>query len=324
MDTHRNKFFVYSYMPPKRSSKSSKKPPVVRTSANILSNLISNLELEKEFTTYISVAKVMEIIGKSGVFSKNYKSPAKTEFIKSCWKFYSGNAFSFVINKYMYLDRADNKLIVGNPKYTDEDMILVYNNLPMFKHYVENLLMSLATERLGGPVPNNMILLMELLVSGLKSTPHIRDEHPEFFMTTKMDTVLYRGFRMVGTEEEVRSILSEPNKSFVSTTTNIHIALQHAKPVKNEKSVLIIYTVDPNISLIEVGKIHTDVVIARMATLENELLLMPGHKFKILEKGIFNEESIAKVNLTTRKNTETHFLTGDVVEYPYYKIHISK
>jgi hypothetical protein len=307
-------------MPPRRRATAKKEPP---TDAKILANLMANANSDMEFDTPIPISKVMSIIGSSGVFTNTFKSPAKTKFILDCWRFYSGNPFSYVINKYMYLDKPRNKLVVG-PHYTEADLIQVYSNLPIFRMYAENLLHAVATEPLEGTMPMNTNLLMELLILGLKSTSHIKAEHPEFFMTTRDDTIMYRGFRLMGSDD---SILLNPNKSFVSTTPDINIALQHAKPIRDDQSgVLVVYSFDSGITLVEVNKLHTDILISRIAQQsESELLLLPGYKFKLLEKGIFNKQSVAALHtFKNRKSTETQLVTGDDMEIPYYKIHVTK
>jgi hypothetical protein len=322
-------------MPPKRTAKTAKTAKTTAKTAKTantrtaLTQLISDLEETEQYSTQLSIKTAMEIIGKSGVFSRNFKSADKEEFIMAAWKFYSGNQLSYVINKYMYMGSPNNSLVVGSPHYTDEDLFHVYSNLPVFKMYADNLIKSLSKEPLDGELPNKMNFLMELLVGGLMTTVHLKSVRPEFFMTTKEDTVTYRGFRFPSSSID-ESILLKPNKSFVSTTEDIEIALQHAKPATaGEQGALVVYSFDPNMTLIRVNKLHTDILLSRMAQQsEKELLFIPGHKFKLLEKGVFKKQKASAVHTFNSKNVrnavaDTYFVKGDDIEIPYYKIHVS-
>jgi len=310
----------------KPKPKPKTKPPlsVSRSSDSILAKLVKDVEEDNELITNpLTINDILNIIKKSGFLDKSYTSEIKEKFLKDCWTFYSGNPLSYMINKYMYL-KPDNKLALDNPNYTVNDFIILYQHLPNFKYYIQSFIENSSKEPLGEKsVPINMTILMELLIIGLKHITHLKEKYPDFFTTSQEIPTLYRGFRLTGDNTDT---LIRSNKSFISTTSDINIALQHAKPIENtsEKGILIIYEFASTIPLIKVNKIYTDILISAFTKQsEEEYLLLPGYKFKLIETGILRKELNDSVYTfeTNKKSKEEIIQTGSV-SIPYYKIRV--
>jgi hypothetical protein len=300
----------------------SKQPiPSQDTPQSILDELLEDVEQDKEYIKPLPLKRIMYILSKSGFLEKSFMNEDKEKFLQDCWTFYSGSPLSYMINKYMYL-RPNNKLELTNPNYTTNDFIMLYQNLPNFRYYINPYIEKLSKEPLNGQeVPLDMNVLMELLIIGLQQIMQLQDKYPQFFSTTDEHPTLYRGFRLVGEDTD---LLIRSNKSFISTTSSIDIALQHAKPVTNEKSILIIYEFESTVPLVKVNKIYTDILISAFTKQsEEEYLLMPGYKFKLIDTGIFTKESKESIHtFRSRKDTESETVTEQAISVPYYKIRV--
>jgi len=309
---------------PKPKTTTNKSVPISHSQDSILAKLIKEVEEDnKLLDNPLMVDEILNIIKNSGFLKKSYTSDIKEKFLKDCWTFYSGNPLSYMINKYMYL-QPNNKLELDNPNYTVKDFIILYQHLPTFQYYIQPLIEQISQKPLRGrSVPIDMNILMELLIIGLKQITHLKDKHPEFFTTSQEIPTLYRGFRLTG---ENTDMLIRSNQSFISTTSNINIALQHAKPIENtsEKGILIIYEFASTIPLVKVNKIYTDILISAFTQQsEEEYLLLPGYKFKLIETGIFRKKSTDNVyTFETNKKSKEEIIQTDSISIPYYKIRV--
>ena len=286
-----------------------------------ISEIKKDEEEEAEMAPFLSFKEVEELLSnkEKGI---RVDTPARDQFIHDCWKYYSGNPLSYVINKHLYLGRKQ-KLEVG-ADFTEEDMFLVYDNLFAVRYDIWAYLRSIDETLLRNrSIPYNPNLLMNILIIGLQTTPMLKAD--DYFLITTKDTRLYRGFRMLNNND---SVLFGKNKSFISTTLDISTALSHAKPVSDtdpSKSILIEYSFTPGIKLIKAAALYEDILITAFSKKEEEHVIMPGYTFTLVEKGTYMVET----NSVTLRRSSGEKVTTQVVNtpgysLPYYHIKVSK
>ena len=272
---------------------------------------IAEIEEEKEFSNFLSSQVVADLL-----FNKEkgikVDTPERHTFIRDCWRYYSGNPLSYVINKYLYLGRPELKV---GPHFNEQDMLMVYDNILTFNSDFWIYLRFINADTVyAKQVPYNIKLFLDILITGLQATSLLKVE--DYFLTTTNDIRLYRGFRMLNNND---SMLFGKNKSFISTTLDISTALSHAKPVSDtdpSKSILIEYSFTPGIKLIKAAALYEDILITAFSKKEEEHVIMPGYTFTLVEKGTYMVET----NSVTLRRSSGEKVTTQVVNTPGYSL----
>ena len=240
----------------------------------------------------------------------------KIKMVIALWNGYR-NGFSYPVNKFLY----NNKPALKTPPFTE-------NELDKFEYLQERVQDELEIMTKKYPIELKLEKALDMYILALESSFKMNVEWRVFSTET---TRLYRGISE--NPSQLKKIL-DSNKSFLSTSTLIDIAITHAREINSNKSsntnaFVIEYTVEPGIPMIDMNKLGMDY----MMIWQEEFVLPPGVKSTLLSEGTY---SIPEVEKT--KTMKTKKKVGKKYEYiyteekytepgytiPLFKVHISK
>lgn len=255
---------------------------------------------------------------KESSFAASISNDAKIKMVKSLWNGYR-NGFSYPVNKFLY----NNKPALKTPPFTE-------NELDQFEYLQERVEDELETMTKKYPIKLKLEKALDMYILALESSFKMDVEWRIFSTET---TKLYRGISE--NPSQLKKILNS-NKSFLSTSTLIDVAITHAREINsnsnkssNTNAFIIEYTVEPGIPMIDMNKLGMDY----MMIWQEEFVLPPGLKSTLISEGIYSVPEIEKTTtMKTKKKvgkkyeyiyTEEKY-TEPAYTIPLFKVNISK
>jgi hypothetical protein len=252
-----------------------------------------------------------------GSLLSSVTNDGKIRMIKSLWNGYR-NGFSYPVNKFLY----NNKPALKSPPFTE-------NELDKFEYLQERVQDELEIMTGKYPIEIKLEKALDMYIVALESSFKMNVDWRVF---STENTRLYRGISE--NPSQLKKIL-DSNKSFLSMSTLIDVAITHAREInKNVESsetnaFIIEYTLEPGIPMIEMNKLSEDY----MMIWQEEFVLPPSLKSTLISEGTYSVPPVEKT-----KTMKTKKKVGKKYEYiytkekytepgytiPLFKVHISK